>query len=307
MAPTTLRSVISPELLRGLAECMLPYSTTEPIDFAGVIGGMFGGARAGTEQWETLKAPAWTALKALSELGIDNVPDFSQLLPAPTDSSFPVQAMGLVRLLDQVPRRLCRGLDSRYTDAYFAVYALQLFRYVHDGLPEELRPTSWSRWKDDVSFDYFILVRMAFHVVLVHNESTAKEAVAFTEATRVLVEERYGVQDAYRDQPDKRWDLYGFPEMIAQATSGNTPASPMGVADGWFHLALLLDVHYPILEKFGRYPYRNGAMGRLSTPEEEEWNKEAAVFPSLPLDIKNQIREDVLNGRWTPLGEEIRA
>ncbi|KAJ1338583.1 DUF924 family protein [Microdochium nivale] len=306
MPSASLSSAISPELLRGLVECMVSFSTTEPIDFAKVIGGMFGGAGARPEQWDGIKAQAWAALVALSQLGVDNMPEFQQFLPPPEDASFPVQALGLILLLDQGPRRLCRGLDSRYKDAYFGVYTLRLLRYLHEELPADLRPTSWPRWRDDsgVSFDYFVVARMSFNAVLAHNESTASEAVAFTEDTRVLVEEHCGVRDAYRDQPGKRWDLYSFPKMIAEVSAGNTPKGPMGVADGWFHLALLIDVHYPILDKFGRYPYCNDEMGRHSTPAEEDWIEKAAVFPRLAADVKNHIREDVLNSRWTPLGEQ---
>ena len=36
--------------------------------------------------------------------------------------------------------------------------------------------------------------------------------------------------------------------------------------------------HYDILEKFGRYPHRNVALDRISTPEEEEYLKNGDSF-----------------------------
>ncbi|KAH7040045.1 uncharacterized protein B0I36DRAFT_309815 [Microdochium trichocladiopsis] len=317
MATTDLRSVLTAELFQGMVDSSIPYSTTEPIDFSDVIAGMFGGASGGAETWESLKDSAWAALKALSELGVDKAEDFDfqRYLPPPEDASFLAQSLGFILLLDQAPRRLCHGLDSRYTDAYFAVYALRLFRYLHEdpALPTELRPTSWTRWEAAVgaaSFDYFIAARLSFNAVLAHNESTAKECLAFTEEARVLVEQRFGVRDPHRDEPDKRWDLYGFPKIIASAASAGggsgLPKGPMGVVEGWFWLAWLVDVHYPILERYGRYPYRNGAMGRTSTVEEEAWVEKAAVFPQLPADVRDHMRMDAENGRWSPLGAEIK-
>ncbi len=39
--------------------------------------------------------------------------------------------------------------------------------------------------------------------------------------------------------------------------------------------------HIEIIEKFGRYPFRNKALGRVSTPEEEEWLKNYTGFGSV--------------------------
>lgn len=62
-----------------------------------------------------------------------------------------------------------------------------------------------------------------------------------------------------------------------------------------------MDVHYPPLQKFGRYPYWNGFLGRSNTVEEEEWIKESGLFKGPPSDIKDKIRADVQAGQWTPL------
>ena len=36
--------------------------------------------------------------------------------------------------------------------------------------------------------------------------------------------------------------------------------------------------HYEVIEKYGRYPYRNGVLGRESTPEELEYLKTANTY-----------------------------
>jgi hypothetical protein len=62
-----------------------------------------------------------------------------------------------------------------------------------------------------------------------------------------------------------------------------------------------MDVHYPPLEKFGRYPYWNDYLGRVSTAGEEEWMKNADRFGGLAPEIRDKIRADVEAGRWSPL------
>ena len=62
-----------------------------------------------------------------------------------------------------------------------------------------------------------------------------------------------------------------------------------------------MDVHYPPLERFGRYPYWNDFLGRVDTPEEEEWKKQSGRFKGMPAEIKDKIRADVEAARWSPL------
>jgi len=310
MATFELRSVLTPELLQDMVDTSIPFSKTEPLDYSQVIASLFDGANSKEEKWKSIGPSVWAALKALSHLGLDKVDAFSfqEFLPAPEDDEFVYHALGFILLLDQGPRRLCRGLDARYTDGHFAAYALRLFRYLHQELSPDLRPTSWHRWdKIGVSFDYFIFARDAFNAVVVHNESTAKYCLDFTDETRVLVEQHYDTRDPHRDGVElqqRRWGLYEFPDLIAHTEAGGLPKGPMGVAEGAFWLARLNDVHYPILERFGRYPYRNGALGRASTAEEEAWIHRAKIFPRLPADVQERIREDVDNGRWSPLADK---
>lgn len=312
MATAELRSVLTPELLQGIVDALIPFSKTEPLDYSQVIASLFSDIGPKQDKWESIKPSVWAALKALSHLGVDKADtfNFQEFLPAPEDDEFVYHASGFILLLDQGPRRLCRGLDARYTDGYFAAYALRLFRYLHQDLSPELRPTSWRRWDKPgagVSFDYFIFVRDAFGAVVAHNESTAEYSLDFNDETRVLVEQYCGVRDPRRggiELQQRSWGVDAFPDLVADAEAGGLPKGPMGVAEGSFWVARLIDVHYPVLERFGRYPYRNGAVGRESTAEEEAWIERAKVFPRLPADVRERIRKDVDNGRWSPLGDE---
>lgn len=144
---------------------------------------------------------------------------------------------------------------------------------------------------------------------IVHHEALANQATAMTEELRVLVESECGggVRDPYRDLPNgARWDLYGFPRML-KARRGPLKGDDgkSSVTAGCFWICALLDVHYPILEEYGRYPYRNGVLGRASTLEEEAWLQKAVFFKPPAPEVVRRIREDVEAGRWSPIGAEL--
>ncbi|KAH9891430.1 hypothetical protein F4778DRAFT_334433 [Xylariomycetidae sp. FL2044] len=182
-------------------------------------------------------------------------------------------------------------------------YARQL-----QALPADLRPGSWTRWKDAaVSVDYFIWVRLWLGAPFVHHEATGDLAAAFSDETRAFVEDHFGVRDPLRDQPDRRWDLHGFPKMLASGGPSQQQQQTCGAADGSFWLMCLMDVHKPPLDRYGRYPYQNWRLGRVGTAEEDAWMEEAVrLAPSIfgpPSDeVVRKLRDDVEKGVWTPLG-----
>ncbi|KAH7024707.1 uncharacterized protein B0I36DRAFT_331889 [Microdochium trichocladiopsis] len=343
-APTTmddLKAVITPELLQLMVTNHLGHPRTSPLNYYAFITSMFTGGPAVDPA--LLHSKVWPALLAISRFPgapASLTPSLlaETFLPPPEDPTFPDQALGLILLLDQGPRTFCKAsgdapTDVRYTDGFFAHIALPLARWLlldeaqGGGLSEPSRPNSWARWESrGVTPDYYVLVRFMFGAVLVHAEeaSARAQARAYTEAARRWVEERYGVTDPFRDagnplrQELMENDLYGFPRMVTAMVKGELPDKKgleegkvnedgkpwMGVAQGFFFLALLFDVHLPLLEGFGRYPYRNGAMGRVHTPEEVAWMAGQDMFKELPDELRARLREDVEAGKWTPLGGE---
>ncbi|EPS41446.1 hypothetical protein H072_4660 [Dactylellina haptotyla CBS 200.50] len=295
MATNELHNLITVDLIRLMVESHLPYETTEKLDYARVINPVFEGT-TGVEKW---RPQAWPILEALSKLRPDSpggMPDMLAYLPPATDPDFPTLALGLQLFLDQAPSQVLKGVNKRWVVSYFADLALHYGQQLQ-ALPPHQNPGNWECWKACATPDYFIAVRFWLSAPFVHHERTAEEGLAFTEATRVFVEETFGVRDPYRDQPEKRNDLYGFPNMVKEGP----PQGPLDVPTGFFWLACVMDVHKPPLDKFGRYPYRDRASGRATTAEEEEWIKESAIFPRLPDDIATKIKEDVEAGIWSPL------
>ncbi|KAK8127686.1 hypothetical protein PG984_008794 [Apiospora sp. TS-2023a] len=317
---SNLKALLGPDILSLTVAQKLPWDRRAAIDFSEAIDWTFfsGALRDTPHQTITAEEEAFlhqntlSALKTLASMGLANIsmPELVEtLLPPPADPSFPRQALGLQLVLDQAPRELLdRPLDDRWVYGYFGELSVELAQQLQ-ALPADQSPHSWARWKDDVSLDYFVWVRLWFMAPIVHHEALAHQAIALTEELRVLVESDCGgsVRDPYRDLPDEaRWDLYGFPRMLkARQGPPKGDDGKSSVATGCFWICALLDVHYPILEKYGRYPYRNGVLGRASTLEEESWLQKAVFFkPSAP-EVVKRIRDDVEAGRWSPIGAEL--
>ncbi|KAK8051901.1 hypothetical protein PG993_003286 [Apiospora rasikravindrae] len=317
---TDLKALLSPEVLSLTVAEKLPWDKHAAIDFSEAIDWtFFGGALHGTpHQFITAEKEAFlhqktlSALKLLASIGLAymDMPHLLEtLLPPPADTSFLEQALGLQLILDQAPRKLLGGpLDDRWVYGYFGELSAALAQQLR-ALPGAQSPHNWARWKDSVSLDYFVWARVWFAAPIVHHESLAHEAVAMTEELRVIVESECegGARDPYRDLPDEaRWDLYGFPRMLEARRGPSKGANgKSSVTAGCFWICALLDVHYPILEKYGRYPYRNSVLGRASTLDEEEWLQKAKLFKSPSPEVVKRIKADVEAGRWSPIGAEV--
>jgi len=120
------------------------------------------------------------------------------------------------------------------------------------------------------------------------------------EESRLAVEEPTEKIDPYRATKEAlEEDVYALSREYK-----NFPQHPDAKLEKlvfWF--LMVFDAHPPIIKTFGRYPYRNRATGRESTPREVEWLEKTDHFGEVEPEAAKRIREDVLAGRWTPLGE----
>jgi uncharacterized protein (DUF924 family) len=281
----------------------MPWPIEKPLDFKEAFTYIF--RPDGAPHVKQIREIAWPALKALSELGVPNVPDMMQFLPPPESKEFPEQALGLQLLLDQAPRAIFEDMDERYVYDYFQhvsrKYAQQLLN-----LPGALRIDSKDRWIGELgaSFDYWLLVRLWLIAPLIHAEVLADHEFAepLNEEVRLEVEKVSAKTDPYRaKRAELAVDTYAFGRMYREG-----PPMENGVRmDEWFFwMWTVIDVHKPIIEKFGKYPYQDVAKGRVSTDEEREWTIIFDGEDKSNSKVAKSIREDVLKGRWTPLGGE---
>ncbi|MCJ1237853.1 hypothetical protein MMC14_005840 [Varicellaria rhodocarpa] len=292
-----LSSVLNSALFHAAVKARVPWSRDQPVDFSAVL-------RGHPDKSKKLDAICYPALKMLSTLGVDNVPDLMLFLPVPESKEFPEQALGLVILLDQGPRALFEGVDSRYVNGYFDILALKLSNQLL-ALPPALRPDSKQRWMAELGydFDHWILSRFWFIAPFTHSEQLENHEVQriLVEESRVEVEKLTGKIDPYRASRDEY--IKDVTAFMRTACEGPPPDPHMEDLVFWF--LMLFDVHFPIIKTFGRYPYRNSVLGRDSSEEEKDFLSRTNHFAEEEDEtIVKKIREDVLAGKWTPLSEK---
>ncbi|KAK0666397.1 hypothetical protein QBC41DRAFT_398082 [Cercophora samala] len=295
-----LDNLLTPTLFTHLTTSRLPYTRNTPINFS-----HFGRDIFLADPFSPLvKDAAWPALLAISKYPLEKLPDLHErYLPSPSDDSYPEQCLGLLLLLDNLPRLLFKGIDARWTFDFFDHIAQ---RVVHSciGLPEELRPDSWGRWRDRLGagMDYWVGVRFWFGVVLVHSEKRSDQelGVMYTEETRRVVEEANGQIDPWREKREVVLsDVTMFPREFRQGP----PQGQEVTREEWvFWAGMLMDCHRPVVERFGRYPWLNAITGRASTEEEEEYLDKIRHFAEVGEAARARVRRDLDDGRWSPLG-----
>jgi len=232
-----LKTLLTPKLFKLLVAHWAPWSKTEPLDFGEMIHKVWFSNAAGP-MVEPCREQSLAALKALSRLGLDKMPDMLSFLPPPLDPDFPELALGLLLVLDQAPRAFLSGTDVRYTYEYFGAVATQYAARLQ-ALPAGQRPSEWERWRQiGVSPDYFVWIRIFWGGPWVHNENMGRETLAFTNSTREFVESLSGRRDPYRERPEVTTDLYGFPKMLA----GKAPESPCDFVDGCFFMGYFVSI-----------------------------------------------------------------
>ncbi|KAF4343642.1 hypothetical protein FBEOM_2382 [Fusarium beomiforme] len=305
----SLSSVITPSLLMQLTDAYLPYSKTEELDFAAAQSDDFN-ANFKKVCEESNAREALVALSKLSHNGIPPTPeelDLMSLLPKRTSPEFPEQCFGLQLLLDQASRVLLTGIEVRWQVAYFGPLARRLAGQWY-ALRRDLRPYTWKRWKFDAgvtSFSYWVSTQVMWAAPFLHAEDLGSQQIGLelSNELRLTVEEYTYTHDPYlkiRNQTLKD-DLLFIREVVKGPPKDENNSISMTTWTYWW--CMILDAHWPIIARFGRYPYRNAAFGRPSTKEEEKWLDDMNHFSEAAPEDARRIREDVENGRWTPLGE----
>ncbi|KAM0228912.1 hypothetical protein ACHAP5_011817 [Fusarium lateritium] len=306
-----LRSLITPSLLNQIAEAYLPLPKTEPVNFSDAQSPDFGANFAEVCK----KGTAKDALIALSRLSPDGtLPsdedlDLMSFLPQPTSSDFPLQCFGLQLLLDQASRVLFTGVDGRWQVAYFGPLARRLAGQWR-ALPASQQPYKRRRWNGDVggtSFSYWVALQVMWAAPFLHTEDLESQQIGLdlSEELRRVVEAHTNTRDPFRETRNAtlKDDLFFLREFVKGPSKADGESS-LSMASWTFWWCTILDSHWPIIERFGRYPYRNGHFGRESTEAEKKWLDDTGHFGEASPEVAQRIREDVEKGTWTPLGEK---
>ncbi|KAI3396512.1 hypothetical protein diail_12132 [Diaporthe ilicicola] len=290
-----LHSVITPLLLRQMSRARVPWPRTHRISGRELVTEFF----SDDSRFSTAAKGAWPALRALSHAhGPGAIPDMTGFLPSPEDPEFPEQAFGIHVLLDQAPRVLFKGIDGRWT-SWFDKTARKLYEYFY-GLPERLRPWARDAWAGS-TFEYWACIAIEFNATMAHHESTGDQQLSavHTEQLRRAVEGFSGHRDPIRDDSTPL-DEYSMVKLVSHVDLHQD----WSFHESAFFFFMVDDAHRPIVDRFGRYPYRNAIEGRDSTIDELEWIQKTDHFAEASPEVARRVRRDLAAGRWTPLGDE---
>lgn len=295
----SLSALLPSSRLYAIFQARIPWPRSTPLNFAHV--------RDSSSYFDTgaFHALCFSALKRLSEIHcLDVADELFALLSEPESHEFPEQALGLLLLLDQSPRQLFSSHDERWTYSYFDALALRVLNRLR-ALPEALQPDRKERWTDEMgyTFSHWAVTRFWFTAPLTHSESIADQELQqrLCNEVRIAVEATTGTRDAYRECGT---ELATDPTAFSRrARMGPPVGDDITMADFVFWFLMIFDAHVPIIRAFGRFPFRNGAMGRVTTEAEKSFLERTGGFGTLGEEAQRRIREDVQAGRWTPLGE----
>lgn len=189
-----------------------------------------------------IRAKFQHALEAIIASGVSA----AEILDA-VDSSLALNWLSLVLLLDQVPRNCYRGDESKLVFGRFDPLAEEIaVRAIERGIPTQ---------SSDVR--YRLAYRFWFNLPLMHSENLAVHELAVKQydATENDIKEFLAKDASTLDEDEKKCYtvLSSQPEALDMFLSNTFDFEKR---------------HKVIIERFGRYPHRNNALGRVSTAEE---------------------------------------
>ncbi|KAF5613853.1 uncharacterized protein FSUBG_465 [Fusarium subglutinans] len=157
--------------------------------------------------------------------------------------------LSLIILLDQIPRNSYRGEESSICFTYFDPLAQQVsLESIKQGIPDKAPEIRWV-------FSH----RTWFYMPLMHSEDVSaheKAVAAFEQMNQDILSLIEGTSGADEYERKAREVVQADPE--AAKASGETSK-------------VFEEKHRVIIERFGRYPHRNKALGREATPAEVEF------------------------------------
>jgi len=235
------------------------------------------------------------------------MPSFLSLLPEASSPEFPTQALALVILLDQAPRHLCNGFNERWRNGYFDPLALGLSNELR-ALPSSSRIDNFACWeKQGFSFAHWCIISVSLSAPFAHSEDLANhESILVPEVKerRSETERYYNTTDMFHAKELERGltvdvssDTLAFSRFVREGVPQTGE-----IKDCVFWFCRVKEAHVPIIRTFGRYPYRNRALGRVSTEAETEFLEKTKDFGvGVDEDAARRIQKDVVNGVWSPL------
>ena len=167
----------------------------------------------------------------------------------------PLDWLSLVLLLDQIPRNCYRGDEAAVAFTVFDPLARDVAEAaMQRGIPDE-----------DPQIRWFLCRRMWFYLPLMHSEDLALHERATAAYARLVADtEALAAASESGQQQDGADELRGQAARVV--ADQRERAVNMALYNAEFERK-----HLEIIQRFGRYPHRNKALGREPTAEELEY------------------------------------
>lgn len=286
---------LTPQLLDTLFDLRYPWAKARTVDLELVV------------QWQgplpneiekALFELTWTTVCKLTTLKSTARPELVEaclaVIGRPADSTFLPRAVALVMLLDQCPRMFhSQSTNARWVSDFFDPLAQNIVSHLLD-YEEILRHELWSAVGYD--FEAYMVITSLLLSAADHSESLERHEILrqIQKHRRAALGEASGHSDPFAERLDEN-DPLAFPRFMR-----SEKPHIRNVYDFLYLRMAIIDIHYPIIAKFGRYPWRNGNIGRLSTQQELQFLEDSDHFGDLDQDVKAQIDADIAAERCTP-------
>jgi uncharacterized protein (DUF924 family) len=298
-----LASILTPALISYTNSITFPWPISCTLSGSEVGSAFFDSQDSATAQWSGHIVKE--SLISLSKIGLSKIhlKDIIALLPSPSDLDFNTQVTGLILFLDQGPRYVCKGAGKRYIYEYFDIISRKVVGWLME-LSAEENPfcmQSWSRV--GISWDQAIVRISMLLAPLVHSEVLADmdRHLDIEEKLREEIEEMSGLKDPYRQsfRRDLKDEYLTVRKLLKE---GPPKGESVQIEDFVWWVFRYFTGHVGIVERFGRSPWRNVAVGRDDTEHERAWLVELESDPSAGDEmVRKEVKEDVINQRWSEL------
>lgn len=160
------------------------------------------------------------------------------------------------------------GIDERWRNDCFDRLTLRFAKQLH-GLGSGQNNGSLQRWVTNGGciFDHWTAIRIFLVAPFAHAEDMKCQDVqsSMTDELHLETESYYNAVDPYYAKNRKLW---GSRDTPAFAKIAKSEGEQSGVQAQVFWYCWIMDPHPPIFRIFGRHRYRNAAVARSSTEDE---------------------------------------
>lgn len=275
---TPLEEIFTPELLEYAHNIMFPWDLDKPLN-GPTVGPVIFGACDTTADWDVpsvKNALAGLAKFKIDDIRLENFPDFIRAASEEDGELFAWQRFfGMILILDQGSRILCKGTDARYIYHLFDRIALATINLsLSDG-----RSAALSDWeaagidKDQAAVRMLVLVAALAHSEDMENQKMHLHAAARLRREYETLSKTHDPYRATLEQDCREIHLQG--RMLAE---GPPRGKGVHMSDVVHWMMRYYASHVACGDHFGRSPHGNVAVGRDDGEGEAEWLAETGVL-----------------------------